>query len=569
MPEATADGTNTPDRSAWRRTVPSPRIAVELARVELRRTARWTAGQDYWLLYMAISAFGLLFGSWRAFALGRGAGRALATGGTTWFLTGGAWTLWATIWVFLAVLTIAHVVGSNGDVDHDGHYLTLRPAADIVAGKLLAAACGFAVFVFVPAFACFLGLAIGQGTPAPFLGGLAATVVTVATATAVGVPMGFTLKGGIRRSTALTRLKPVLAVAVGVAYLLVMLTGEIATVIEQLRPVLQSPPLGWLAALSLSTTPGAGASAIGAIGALLGGGATVVASTLLAVPAARYAWQTDRVRPENEVTEAVAAPTHRLDRVLGAIARTPATRAVANTTLRRVYRSPLQLVFVAVPLVAAIPVADALLAAEGVPWYAPWLAVWYGAWAAGAAVPLNPLGNQGATLPSLLTAPADGQQVVRGYVLAAAFPVAPPTAVLATALGAGAGRSSVALMTVTIAAVALVIAATVLAVGVGSLFPRFETLEITGSRRAIPPSKVAYSAFSTVLTLAVAAVVVVHDDVARRIVAVLVSRRLPIDLTGNAAVLTPIAWGVLVAVIVGVPLAYRLAVRRIDRHHLS
>ena len=173
------------------------------------------------------------------------------------------------------------------------------------------------------------------------------------------------------------------------------------------------------------------------------------------------------------------------------------------------------------------------------------------------------------TLPSLLTAPAGGQQVVHGYVLAAALPVAPPTAVLAVALGAGAGRSSVALMTVTIAAVALVIAATVLAVGVGSLFPRFETLEITGSRRAIPPSKVAYSAFSTVLTLAVAAVVVVHDDVARRIVAVLVSRRLPIDLTGNAAVLTPIAWGVLVAVIVGVPLAYRLAVRRIDRHHLS
>ena len=62
--------------------------------------------------------------------------------------------------------------------------------------------------------------------------------MTVATATAVGVPMGFTLKGAIRRSTALTQLKPVLAVAVGVAYLLVMLTGEIATVIEQLRPVL-------------------------------------------------------------------------------------------------------------------------------------------------------------------------------------------------------------------------------------------------------------------------------------------------------------------------------------------
>ena len=569
MPEVTADGTDTPDRSALDRTVPSPRIAVELARVELRRTVRWTAGQDYWLLYMAISVFGLLLGSWRAFALGRGAGTALATGGTTWFLTGGAWTLWATIWIFLIGLMIAHIVGSNGDVDHDGHYLTLRPAADIAAGKLLAAACGFAVFVFVPAFACFLGLAIGQGTPAPLLGGLAATVVAVATAAAVGVPVGFALKRTIRRSTVLTRLKPVLAVTVGVAYLLVMLTGEIATVVEQLHPVLQSPPLGWLADLSLATTAGADASVTGAIGALIGGGAAVVAGTLLAVPAARYAWQTDRVRPETEITDDVAAPTHRLDTVLGAITGTPATRAVASTTLRRVYRSPLQLVFVAVPLVALIPVADTLLAAEGLPWYASWIVIWYGAWAAGAAIPLNPLGNQGATLPSLLTSPADGRQVAHGYILAAALPVAPPTAVLATALSAGAGRSSLALVTVAIAAVGLVVAASVLAVGVGSVFPRFETMEITGSRQALPPSKVAYSAFSAALTLAVAAGVVIHNDVARRIVAMLVSRRLPIDLTGNAAALTPIAWGVLVTVIVGVPLAYRLAVRRIDRHHLS
>jgi ABC-2 type transport system permease protein len=571
MPEAAADGTNTTDRPVRDRAIPSPRIAVELARVELRRGGRWVAAQDFWLLYGLVSVFGLAFGSWRAFLLGQDTGAALVAGNSTWFLSGGAGTLWGVVWLFMVGILAVDALGSNGDVPNDGHYLTIRPSADLAAGKLLAAACKFAVFVFTPAVACYLGIAVARDTPLPLLGGLAAATVTVISATAVGYPLGLVVKGVVRRSGALTRLKPALAAAVATAYVAVIATGEATTVIRWVEPLLRAPPLGWLADLSLVTTPGAAVAPTSALAALIASLTIAVLGMVLAIPAARYAWHADRVQPADADNDSDGAttPSHRGTALLGAVTRRPATRAVASTTLLRVYRSPLQLVFVAFPLVTAIPLGESLVTAGTLPWYTPWLAVWYGAWAAGAAIPLNPLGNQGATLPSLLTAPADGRHVVRGHVVAAALPVALPTVGVAVALGVAEGRSVPELAAVGVAAVAAVLAASVLAAGIGSVFPRFEAVDFGGARRAVPPSKVAYSVFSTMLTLAVFSGAVLLDDLVADLGALVVSRWLPFGLDVTTGELTTVAWVVVAAAALSVPVAYRIAIRRVDGYRLS
>lgn len=553
------------------RTLPSVRVAVELARTDIRRGLRWVGEQDFWRLYGLFSAAGLLFAAWRAFVLGRETGSALAVGDSAWFLDGGSGVLWGVVWLFVTGLLVVDAVGSNGDVANDGHYLTVRPATDLAAGKLLAAACKFSAFVYPPVLACFTGVALSLGTLTPLLGGLVAATVAVTSAAAVGYPVGFAAKGVIRRSESLTRLKPLLALCVGVGYVVVVASGEFTTTVQRLAPALRSPPLGWLADLSLLTTPGAGASPTAGAAALLAGTATVVVGTLLAVSAARYAWHADRVQPTNDGDgdDVPTSPTNRVDALFGTVTRASATRAVATTTLRRVSRSPLQLVFVAAPLVAAIPLGERVLSSGAVPWYAPWLVVWYGAWAAGAAVPLNPLGNQGATLPTVLTAPADGRHVVHGHVVAAALPAVPLTAGVAVALGAASEHSTGELAGLGLGAVAAVVAASVLAVGVGGVFPRFDAVDFAGSRRALPPSKVAYSVFSTALTLAVAAIAVLLDETARVVVAALFSRRLPVDLTADPSALTPVAWAVLALVALAVPAAYWVGVRRIDGYRLS
>jgi len=556
-------------RSRTREGVPDAGAAVELARVDIVRSYRWLRGQDFWLLYGAVSAVGFAFVTVFAYSLGHDTGVALAAGETPWFASGGAATVWSVVWLFTAAVVAVDAVGSNGDLDNDGHYLTLRPTADVAAGKVASAAVKFAGFVVLPALGLALGLSVGLGTPAPVLGAFAAATVTVASATAVGYPVGFLLKGVVRRSSVLTRLKPVLGVGVGVAYVAVMLTGEFTTVVEALRPALRAPPLGWLGELSLATTPGVTPDAVGVAGALVPGVALTGVGVLLAAPTARYGWRADRTVSTGDDAGPTTAPDHSVDRLLGAVTRAPATRGVASTALLRVYRSPLQLVFVAFPLLAAIPVGERVLASGTVPWYAPWLAVWYGAWAAGAALPLNPLGNHGSALTSLLTAPADGRHAVHGYVAATAVVAVPVTLTVAVLLAWLSGATTLATASVGVAAAGAVLAASVLAVGVGSLFPRFEAVDFAGSRRAVPPSKVAYGAFSTVLTATVVSVAAVQNALASEVVAVLVSRTLPFGWVVDASSVESAAWVVLVAVALALPLAYQMAVVRLRDYRLS
>jgi len=559
-------------RSRTRSAVPDPGAAAEIARVDLVRGYRWLRGQDFWLLYGAVSAVGFAFIALFAYSLGHDTGVALAAGGETpWFAAGGAATAWSVVWLFTVAMLVADAVGSNGDTDHGGHYLTIRPTADVAGGTVASAAAKFAGFVFLPVLALYAGLSLGAGTPTPLVGGVAAAVLTVASATAVGYPVGLGLKGAIRRSAVLTRLKPVLGVGVGLAYFAVMLTGEFTAVVEALRPALRAPPLGWLADLSLVTTPGVTPAATGVAGAVLFGVAVTVAGVLLAVPAARYAWRADRTVTNGDRDEdaEATAPDHAVDRLLGAVTRAPATRGVASTALLRVYRSPLQLVFVSFPLLAAVPVGDRMLAAGTVPWFGPWLAVWYGAWAAGAAVPLNPLGNQGGALPSLLTSPADGRHVVHGHVAAAAVVAVPVTGLAAGLLAVAAGYATVEVAGVVAAAAAAVLAACVLATGVGSVFPRFEAVDFAGSRRAVPPSKVAYGAFSAALTATVVAAAAVQNALAREAVAALAARALPFGWTVDAGGVEAASWVVLAAVAVALPVAYRAAVRRLRSYRLS
>ncbi|MFC3478571.1 hypothetical protein [Halobacterium litoreum] len=556
-------------RSRTREALPDPRVAVELARVDVKRGVRWALGQDFWLLYGALSALGFAVIALFAFDIGHDAGAALASGGSAWFLDGGAATAWSVVWLFSTAMLAFDAFSTNGDLDNDGHYLTLRPASDLAGGKLVSAAAKFGPMVAVPVVPCYAGLALAAGTVAPFAGAATALVVTILSATAVGYPVGLAAKTLVRRSSLLTRLKPLLGGALVVAYFGVMATGEFTDVVAALRPALRAPPLGWLGALSLSTTAGAGASLSGAVGAVaVGVGATAVGAGLT-VPAARFAWTTDRAQPTDDADDPVRPPDHAVDRVLGALARSQATRGVASTALLRLYRAPLQLVFVAFPLIAVFPLAEFVLESGTVPWYVPWVVVWYGAWAAGATLPLNPLGDQGAGLPTLLASRATGRQVVHGYVLAATLVAAPVTTVAAAALGAAAGYTALELAGVVAGALGATVVACVLAAGVGSLFPRFEAVGFSGSREAVPPSKVAYGAFSASLTLTVASFAVVANGLARDLAAVLVSRALPFGWSVAPAIVRPVAWGVLLVVAAATPAAYRLAQRRLGGYRLA
>lgn len=557
----------TAQNSPFKDVVPSPSRSWEITRVDLLRGYRWIRHQDFWLVFTVLVGVMSAFFLWQTFEATRTVGSELIAGAPM-----PAWLVTATsvLWLFLTILLVGDGLGSNGDLDNDGQYLTICPAADIVGGLLLAAAAKFSVYTIGLGLTAAAGLVVGTGSLLPILGIVAAAIGIPATAAAVGYPIGFALKGFVRRSENLGRLTTVLGVSLGLAYVTLSVTGELLTVVERLEPVLQSPPVAWFGHLALATTPNAGVDTTGALVLLGLTPVIILGGTVLAVPAARYAWLADAAHTnESDETELPTAPDSRLDAVLDVVCRASATRGIASTTLRRAVRSPLQFVFVAPPLLAGIVFVESAVTTGSVPWYVPWFVVWYGAWAAGAVLPLNPLGNQGSMLPTLLTAPARARHVVHGNVIATVLIGAPLTAGIAVGVGYIAGSSSSVLVVLGLVSVAAVAGSALIATGIGSIFPRFEAVSFDGSRRAVPPSKRAYSLFSVTLSLVVLAVASVADETARTIGAVLLSQWLPFGSDIDAEALGTLCWVVLVGSAVLLPVAYRISIRRIETYRVQ
>lgn len=106
----------------------------------------------------------------------------------------------------------------------------------------------------------------------------------------------------------------------------------------------------------------------------------------------------------------------------------------------------------------------------------------------------------------------------------------------------------------------------VVATGTGSLYPRFEAISLTGSKRAVPPSKRAYGLFSVYVCLTVVSASVVSTETAREGGAVLLSRWLPFGLEVGAETLVGASAIVLTGSVVSILLAYRTAVRRVETY---
>lgn len=564
--------------SSRRGRFPSPSVSAVVARVELRRMLRRVRAQDVWLALVAVSTLIFVAVLPLAFDIGRDWGAAFAGGDAAPASTVGL--IVATAWVFQVAMGVVAGVGSYGEVDNAAGMLTVRPPKDLAGGLLLMNTAGYVPYLFVPFGAGFAGIAVGAGTPLPLVGGLLAATAVLVSAMALGYPVGLAVKGAVRRSAWLSRLKPVLGAAVAVAYFWAIFSGRLPAVVDALDPILRGPPLAWLGDLALATTPGAGADSLGAAAALALAAVAVPVGTLATVRAAPFAWFVDESHEGDEsgsddtdtaADSTAAEPTEstRLGDVLGIATRRQGTVGVAAVTLVRAYRAPLQLLFAAVPLLFAIPMVEGVLATGTVPDYAPWFAMLYGAWAAGVAAPLNLLGNQGAALPAVLTARARGRAVVHGTVLAVVAPLAPVTAVLAGAAAHATGRPPAEAVLFGALALAVVAAGSVLAAAMGALFPRFDGIDVTGERSATPPSKAAFALFSVAVVLAVSAAGVLTDEFYRLALHALLAPRLPFGLSLSVAGLERLSLGVAVALVAAVPAAYALAVRRVDSYRID
>lgn len=475
-----------------------------------------------------------------------------------------------------AVVVALRAVGQRGTLTNAEGVLTVVPTGEAFLGLLLAEYVYVLLWLGGPAVGIGVGLALATGSP------LAAVTVPLgvaavgSTVVALGFPVGLGLKHLLSRIAFVARNKGVLIAVAFLVYFAFVVTGSLNAAVVALFEPMQASPTGWPADLLLAGTGLLAPSPLRAAGAVVVVVVVGAAGTAVGTRVAAAHWFSDPVLAgEAEEGSAgdqepgtVGAAGAALQRRLAAAFGRP-TAALVLLAWRRAARAPLKLLYVVYPLFFAVGVFADIFQTGRIPAYLPYGTVLFVAWAAGVVFTLNPLGDQGAALPTTLLSRVDGRQFVRAHVVASLVVAIPLGTVLTAAVALLSPLSATTTILLIAATPVLVAVATVLSVGIGTAFPRFRAVNITRSMKTVVPSVLAFALFSVHLVATVASAVVVSDEGARALGAALLTFVLPFGLGVDAETLSLVAAVLLALLVVTPALSYRYAVRRFDRYTLD
>lgn len=537
-----------------------------IARTELRRSSRAFRTNRYQLL--ATATFGLffllpmlVFGSLAA----RGMGEALAAGESIggFDLVAVLRTGVAVYWAMFAFFVASRAVGKSATIDEADGILTTVPVRTALCGILLSETVLVALWLVPPVLVLVGAFAFGAGTPLILLTTASTLVLVMASAVPVGYLVGLGIRHLLTVNATLARYKTALGVFAFVCYFGALAFAE--SLFVDLVSTLGRLPLGWLADLALVGMPGVTPS-------LLQASAAVGLSTLL-VPLAvlgtiRLAdrhWFGDPAR-DSRPTARIETRERRLAALDGLLSQQ--TRAVAHVVWLRARRAPIRLLYAAYPLFGLLIFANDLSTFLS---YLPMILTLYVIWAAGVAFTLNPLGDQAGALAATLTTPLAGEQFVRGHLLVGAAVFVPLGVFISTTSALVVGYAPTRIVLLGVVSAVCTIGSATLAIGIGTLFPRFGAVRLSGSHEAVMPSKSAFAAYSLVIALAVAALAITFSEGARTVVSLLVSGLL---LSRFSLVLAPdtlltVAVIGLIVLLTSPLVAYVHAVRTFDRFDIS
>jgi hypothetical protein len=394
-------------------------------------------------------------------------------------------------WLFALVILTQRVVSNFPRPDAEAFVLTTIPVRAAVLGQVLAETYRSLAYIGLPVLALAGALAYVAASPLLFVAVVLAFGLFVASACAVAAALGYGIKLLVARIPGVARNRTALG---GVAVLLFF--GGYALVQLQVidYAVFGVLPMGWFVDLAVVGSPveGSPVFAIGAAAFGLGGIALAVA---LAAPLAGELWLGDSVegRVEREQARVGTASGDPLAAAISPLAvpvGRPATRRVAQRTVLLARRAPIKLSFLLTPFVLGAVglgnlVASGDIAAVLGP-LAPALAVTL-PWLTGAALALNPLGDEGRVLPVTLTALTDGRAYVRGLALPGLL-YGVPLAVVVTPLATLTGNYTVLeVACLTLLAGVTAASSAALAPGVGVAFPRLNAVRVVRGRELVPP----------------------------------------------------------------------------------
>ncbi|USZ70755.1 hypothetical protein [Natronosalvus halobius] len=546
-------------------------VPVTIATTEYRRTVRTVVGDRTKLLLSVgiilvalgpMMAVGLLLLPVAGEMLAAGPVEPIAGFTIADIVTGGV----ALAWVGLVAFATIRVVSTVANLDEPALVLTATPIRTLVVGLVGSELLAFGTWLLPISLLLSGAFAYGTGTIWPIL----VAPATVAVLFLSAFPVGFALGVGIRHLITvyepIARYRTAIFVLVGAAYFGSIALGWFDQVTGVLFDLLDGTPLGWPGHLLLAGLPNVTFSMPHAVAGVVGSGALAVLAIVVGTRLAAVHWRSDPFREDEDEPVAEHAGESRLATLLEPGLSQP-VRTVAVTALRRTKRAPIRLLYVAYPLFMAAFFVQEIARAGTIPSSVAVLTCLYVVWGAGAFVSLNPLGDLGPALPAVLTSTVSGRQVVAGRLVASALVAVPVAVVVSLGVGLVSPLSLERVALLVPATVVGALAAPALAVGIGSLFPRFGSVTISSNREAVMPSKSAFVAYTLALAIPIGAFGIIYTDAADAVAAVataLVAVAPVVELTVPSAAVLALAWIALLGGLAGPALSAGYAVRTFD-----
>lgn len=503
------------------------------------------------------------------------AGRAIQAGviaevGEAWVVTlvrGGV----AVVWLLLWSVAVLRAATQTGTLDLPDVLLTGTTVRNVVLGVLYGELVRFGLFAGGLGALIGIPVALGAGQRAFAVAVPGLVVFLLLSAVPAGYPVGIAIRHLMTTYRPVARLRVPLLLALLGGYITLLLTERFEPLVMWLVTLLDQSPLAWPAELLLYLLPGLAAEPWPVVAAVGVTGLLAPCWVALTELMATIHWYRDRGQQGGGLLGSLLT-LRPLERLFdGRIDRR--VLAVCVTTLRRTRRAPLRVLYVAYPVLGSVFFIAEVVRRGEIPLVLFVLLAGYVVWAAGALFTLNPLGDLGPVVGSVVASPVRGREVMRGYCLAAwivAMPVAAAVVVAAALVGDLTGRELWLLAGATFVGTAI---APLLGLGVGAMFPRFGAVRLNNRREAVMPSKLAVGVYSSFISIPVTAALVLSSPRLVELLDVVVAELLAV--AGEEAVAVSL-WVVRLAVVLpglsSIPLAliaFRLACYQYDQFALS
>lgn len=454
---------------------------------------------------------------WSAIAIGRGA--------------------FAVLWLFLAIIVAVRTLGTRGELANDVGVLSVVPTREAVVGLLLSESVLTGVYA-VPLFgAAAIGYAVATGTWGLVLTTPLAAAAGCVAAVSVGYPLGLGVRHVVTRIGFVARHRSILFVLGFVAYIALVASGALGSLVLTVFEPMQQSPTGWFADVALAGTSEIAVDPVRAGAALL---LTLGLGAVSGVVTTRIAdrhWFADSVLTgavDDDHDGDVADGLRGVEDAIASVVGRP-TAAVTVLAWKRAARAPLKLLYVAYPLLFVVGFLTEIVQTGEVPTAAAAFTLVFVAWASAVVFTLNPLGDQGAGLPATVLSRIDGRGFIGAHLLAGALVTIPLGTAVTAAVAVLSPLSPGLVAAVAVATPVSILLGSAFAAGVGMAFPRYDAVNITRSTKAVVPSLLAFVAFSLYLLLTVGASAIVYEPSIEPIVASILTWVLPFGLSVTAA----------------------------------